>query len=280
MKTASSMLDISFREVSNHKIEMTFVEFLKVEFVKKVKINKSFSLRSYARFLDIHFATLSQLMSGKRAVTIKTIRKIAPRLNASDENMEAWINALYDLSDEKEPLRNFEGDIEYKVLEKENLAMLSEWYHDAIVELVNTKNFKKDIAWIARVFNISYIEANQAVDRLFKVGLLAVDKCGDWVVTDNFKTTIKSDLNTSKALRIYQSDLLQKSLESIEVIPVEQRTHSSLMVAIPREQLAEFREEIRLFRQKLNQMAMAQIEKQDADSVYCFCFSGFPVTDL
>jgi uncharacterized protein (TIGR02147 family) len=272
-----SNLDASF-EASSNKIGINFIEFLKDEFVKKVKINKSFSLRSYARFLDIHFATLSQLMSGKRAITEKTIRKIAPRLNASEENIEAWIESLQ----VQVPLKESDSNeiIDYRVLEKENLVLISEWYHDAIVELVNTKNFRKDVGWIARVFNISYIEADQAVGRLFKIGLLATDQEGNWIVTENFKTSITSDLNTSKALRIYQSDLLKKSLESIEIVPIEERTHTSLMVAISKEQLMEFREEIRVFRKKLNQMAMADVESQAADSVYCFCFSGFPVADL
>jgi uncharacterized protein (TIGR02147 family) len=277
---STSTLDASLKEASSkNKIETNFTEFLKDEFIKKVKVNKSFSLRSYARFLDIHFATLSQLMSGKRAITEKTIKKIAPRLNATDENMQEWINALRNQVDDVEVARIFD-EIDYKVLEKENLALLSEWYHDAIVELVNTKEFKKDVAWIARVFNISYIEADKAISRLFKLGLLGTDDEGNWIVTTNFKTTITSDLNTSKALRTYQSDLLQKSLESIEVIPIEERTHTSLMVAISKEQLANFREEIRVFRKKLNQMAAAGVESEGADSVYCFCISGFPVADL
>ncbi len=72
----------------NQDIQMSFTEFLKGEFVKKVKFNSSFSLRSYARFLDIHFATLSHLMSGKRIASEKTILKLAPRLNATEEEVQ------------------------------------------------------------------------------------------------------------------------------------------------------------------------------------------------
>lgn len=258
--------------------EISFPAFLKREFLKKIRINNSFSLRSYARFLDIHFATLSQIMSEKRTVTEKTIRKLAPRLNASELQIESWVKSINEKQMDSE-----ESDFNifpYKVIEDESLELLSEWYHDAIVELVMTKNFKPDIAYIAKAFNLSRIEAEMAVKRLFKLGLLKVSDKGCWEVANEFKTTITSDLKTSVALRKYQSDLLQKSMDSIEIIPVEKRTHSSLVVAMNKEQLKEVKDEIRALRAKIHKIAMENSQSKEADSVYGFCFSGFPVADL
>lgn len=249
-----------------------FSDYLREQFIAKVKINKNFSLRSYARFLDIHFATLSQFMSGKRAITKKTIRKLAPRLNATDEHMSQWLSSI-----EKKSAPNF---IQYKTIDQEQLALLSEWYYDAIVELVQTKHFRKDIAWIAKVFNISYIEADEAVACLFKLGLLGVNEQGDWIVINQLMTTITNNQNTSAALKNYQAELLKKSLNSIELVPFEDRTHSSLVVAISKDQLAEFNVEIDRLRSRLNQMATSQLKEKKADSVYCFCFSGFPVSQI
>lgn len=256
------------------KSESHFIFFLKNEYVKKVKVNQNFSLRSYARFLGIHFATLSLLMSGKRPVTAKTIQKLASRLNASEKDIDLWISEISDRSS-----KNFKevADIRYHILEEESLLLMSEWYHDVIVELVYTEHFKKDPSWIARVCGISYIEAEMALSRLFKLGQLVEGTDGNWAVAHDFKSSITSDLKTNSAMKKYQKDLLKKGLDAIEIVPIEDRTNTSLVVAISKDQLHEIREEIRALRSKINQMALSGHELRCPDSVYCFTFSGFPV---
>src|SRR5687768_3372352 len=49
------------------------------DFESRRRHNASYSLRAYARSLDVSITTLSQVLSGKRPLTLKTARKIVER---------------------------------------------------------------------------------------------------------------------------------------------------------------------------------------------------------
>jgi transcriptional regulator with XRE-family HTH domain len=47
------------------------------EFARRKRINRRYSLRAFARSVEIEHSTLSQLLRGKRAMTWRSIRSIA-----------------------------------------------------------------------------------------------------------------------------------------------------------------------------------------------------------
>jgi transcriptional regulator with XRE-family HTH domain len=53
---------------------------LDTEFSRRKRVNSRYSLRAFARSLEIEHSTLSQLQRGKRAMTWKSIRRIASRM--------------------------------------------------------------------------------------------------------------------------------------------------------------------------------------------------------
>jgi len=53
---------------------------LKNEFSRRRQLNPRYSLRAFARSVDLEHSTLSQLLRGKRAMTWKSIRAIAGRM--------------------------------------------------------------------------------------------------------------------------------------------------------------------------------------------------------
>ncbi|HAG92455.1 MAG TPA: hypothetical protein DCL41_11310, partial [Bdellovibrionales bacterium] len=59
------------------------VEMLNSEFNKRKGRNPNFSLRSFAKWLKISPAQLSQMMTGKRPITINSAQKIGDRLGLS-----------------------------------------------------------------------------------------------------------------------------------------------------------------------------------------------------
>jgi len=53
---------------------------LRNEFSRRRQLNPRYSLRAFARSVDLEHATLSQLIRGKRTMTWKAIRAIAARM--------------------------------------------------------------------------------------------------------------------------------------------------------------------------------------------------------
>lgn len=58
-------------------------EFLKSEFTKRKTKNPNFSVRAFARWLELSPAQVSQVMSGKRPLTLKALEKINKKLDIS-----------------------------------------------------------------------------------------------------------------------------------------------------------------------------------------------------
>jgi hypothetical protein len=50
---------------------------LKIEFARRRSVNPRYSLRAFARSIDVEHSTLSQLLRGKRPMTWKSIGRIA-----------------------------------------------------------------------------------------------------------------------------------------------------------------------------------------------------------
>ncbi len=251
-----------------------FRDFLAEIFLAKQKINSNYSIRSFARYLKIHHATLSPLLAGKRPFTKKTIQKLGQRLGLSQLEIDHFCkkennNILNDLQPTAQS--------DYHMMNEEHLQVLQEWYHDAIIELIKTKAFKPDLIWIAQKLSISVVEVRESVDRLFRLGYLKKDDKGNWLNSWSHCSSLPTESNTSKALREYQKTLLKKSQEALELVPVEERFNTSLMVAIDPKDLDNVRELIKKFRRELNQYLTRETANQQ--NVYAILFAGFPVTD-
>jgi transcriptional regulator with XRE-family HTH domain len=240
-----------------------FRKFLQAELVRRCEKNPRYSMRAFAMSLNIHFATLSSIMSGKRALTPKTIQKLCDALNLNPRESQRF------LSDVK-------GPRSYTELSLDVFSVISDWYHDAILELTHIKRFKPDRKWIARTLGITVAEVNIAVERLIHLDLLEISPNGKWVDTCRSNTN-NSDFNfTAVALRKYQKKILELSMTALLEVPRERRDHTSLMVSMDRRDLATVKEKIKTFRGELAQYL--ERNTADHDAVYQFAFSLFPIS--
>jgi len=165
---------------------------------------------------------------------------------------------------------------QYQKVELSEFQYISEWYHYAILELTKIKGFKPNLSWIAKKLNITNIEASSAIENLERLNLIKKLK-QKWFDNSEkgFATNISPRL-TSKGAKLMQQEILKKSIKAIDEIPLEDRDHTSLTVAIDKKDLEIAREKIRNLRRELDIM----FEKsKNKDSVYLFSFSMFPATN-
>jgi uncharacterized protein (TIGR02147 family) len=153
-------------------------------------------------------------------------------------------------------------------------AVISDWYHYAILELTRLQDFQPDSRWIARVLGLNPDEVNIALARLMRLGLLEmvsrerwVDKSGDTVISLEDLVQVGID-GLVKAVRDLMLNALGNSAEGGCI-------HHSTTLALKRSQLPIVRDRIARFQQELTDL-LNQV--QERDDVYHLEICLFPMT--
>lgn len=243
-----------------------FKTYLKNELLERIKKNPRYSLRAFAGQLNLDPSTLSKMLNGKRPIGQKVTVQMAAQLGLSKNQVSKFLTAK---STESEDVQT-----DYKFLALDQFAVISDWFHFAILELSMVNGFKPSRDWIAKALGMKAIEVDAAIDRLIRVGLLEITANGQWVdLSSGFTTNISSDM-TSSAHRKLQEQLLTKAILAQQG-PRDRRDHSAMTMAINSSRIPEAKEKIRQFRRSLTKFLT---EDADKDSVFSLNIALFPLT--
>lgn len=221
-------------------------------FTERCKRNPRYSLRAFARNLEVDPSTLSQVLSGKRALS-----KVA---------METWASKLSARAQDLQFLSS------YVPMQVDTFAAISDWYHYALLELTCVSGFEDDPKWIAKRLSITVEEAKAARDRLLRLGLL-LPEAGS-VVKSARHMTNAGLVNTSAAHRELQRQVVGKALHAIDDCAREEKDITSMTMAIDITQIDKARELIRKFRHDMCEL----LEEGDPSRVYNLAIQLYPVS--
>lgn len=241
------------------------------ELSKRLSRNPRYSLRAFSKACGVSHTVLSLVLNGKRKLSKKAGEKIADFVGLSPEMR----NALVPSNKKNANPRIKSRPSVFKNMSVDTFSFISEWYHLAILSLLEIENAKLEAKWISKQLGISELEASLAIDRLKRIGLVVQDSNGSWkqsglpIAFDNKHST--------SATRNYQRQLLQKGLDSIESHAFEDRDFSSMTLAMSASQLEYAKKKIKAFKRKLT----AELESQGSpDAVFEMVFQLFPVTPI
>ena len=122
------------------------------------------------------------------------------------------------------------------------------------------KGFKFNSQTIANKLSIPEIHANEAVERLLRVGQL-VKQNGQYKATNNFSTTT-ADIPI-KAIKEQHSMLLDKAKIAIENRNVDERFFSSMIMSFEKHRLIQAKECIRKFQKEFNKKFTSETNSDD-----------------
>ncbi len=249
--------------------------YIQDEFIQKCKLNPKFSLRAFAQKLQIDPSTLSQVLSGRRPITKKRFLYLSERFSLTPQEHERFLKRITDLKRKKNILLPDNEENNYRDLTIDTFAIISDWYHFAVLELMEIKGFRQEPRWIAQTLGIRVNEVKIAIERLKRVGILQESKNGKWTNNSSqFTSTIGNDF-TNRALKKLQKQILTKALEALEEVPLEDRDQSGMLMAIHKRQLPEIKKLIKDFRRNL----CSYINKtKSKDAVYQLGISFYPLT--
>ncbi len=253
-------------------------DVLRDEFAARCSRNRLYSLRAFARDLDLRPSHLSDVLRGKLGLSARSAMQVASAIGMSEAEGSYFVT-LVEASharsaSRRKTARQKLGSLgvakDYQVLEERVFEIISDWHHYALLELVQTDSFVPRLSWIAERLGITRVEVESVVRRLKGVGLLSV-RNGKWLVTNKFPAT-RSGI-PSKAIKKFHSQILTKATDALYSQAIEQRDFSSITFAINPDDIAEIKEALREFRRGIEKKFKARTNKREVYSLSIQLFS-------
>lgn len=254
-------------------------EILRYELQERLKANPRYSMRSFARSLNIHAAELSLVLRGERSLSYKSSQKVIKNLNLSPGQQKYFIELL---QFEKNGLNLLEADptpIEknQNKLSPERFQKISKWYHFAILNLMTSQDFIWSPAHIAKRLSISQVEAGFAMQDLCAAGLVKIETSSK-SRTKNMSAkvvVVKTEIPSS-VIKNYHKEILEKAQMALHEIPMEFREYQSIGLNCNLSDLPKIKKAIDQFTEEL----IEKCHRHRGEEVYQLQISLFPLTAL
>lgn len=256
-----------------------FRVFLNDEFQRRLMRNSKYSLRAYARDIDISFSRLSETLSSQVGMSVDSAHKIATRLKMSDLEREYFLNLILSKHARTAGARKKAAQVvaQYKtkrifsLLRENHVGILSKWYYPALIELLTIEKVPV-VPDIAGALKIPPEEVLAAALHLSEQGFIERGENGIWTKTTAF---LKIESPTPSALiRDYHKTVLRQASEAIEEQPIDQRKYLTTFFQMRKGSIAEARKELEEFNEAFIKKYTAE---QNAEVVYGFSLQMFKV---
>jgi uncharacterized protein (TIGR02147 family) len=258
----------------NSSLRETIINLIVSDFTAIQAKNRRYSLRAHSRKLGLSPGALSELISGKRSLTFKTLFNIQQVL-PQQSTLRHHIGLV--LKDVQQSSKNRPVNAEKFVSLKEaSFRSIAEWQHYAILTLAATSGFKSDPKWIAKRLAISELLAKSSISRLLELGLMTQEVFGNNVtLRPTYKNLTTTSEVASRALRIAHTQDLDHAKNSLEKVPVELRDITSMTFSLDPALLPE----AKLFLKEWRRRFSEQFEgKGTATEVYTLSLCLVPIT--
>ncbi len=231
------------------------VEILRNEYFRRCRENARYSIRSFAKQAGVSPGSMSELLSGKRPLSIKIADKIAAKIGLRLRPKDAATISK-----------------DYQKISDDEYQLISDWYYLGILNLMKLKDFKSDVQWMAQRIGLSKVQVQDAIDRLSRLGLIE-NKNGRYRRVKK-RLSIESDVPSS-AIRESHRQRMHLAIQSLVDHSIHERDITGSVLAIPATRLPEAKQMIKEFRERF--VDELEIDGK-ADTVLNLCIQLYPIT--
>ncbi len=253
------------------------------ELEARMSKNSHYSLRAFARDLQIDASHLSAILKGKRGLDPSRTAELAHalKLNLSEtEVLKLTLERDYSrnsgtrkAASERLKQISLEGEShpasEITSLSLDQYQQVCEWYSTAILEYLRQPKAKQSTAILARVFSITPHQVSESLTRMERLGLIMKKGARYQVVVGRVAST---NGVPSEALRNFHTQMLEKAKQAIHFQSLEQRHLRSTTLLIRQESLPEVKDYLTLVWQELTRRF---VDNEKGDAVYNVGFQIF-----
>lgn len=258
-------------------------EFLAAALAEKQRRHPGFSIRAWARQCGLRAPSLlSAILRGERTLRPNVGAQLARTLELTDEeakyfNLIVLIGSARTTAEKEAYLRLLKAlrpETTFLDLDVERFRLVADWYHFAVLEMIDLKDFRTDPEYLSRRLGgkVSAFLISGALERLERMGLITRER-KNWrkgTMQGNRKV---GDALPSQAIRQHHLQMIEKAKAAITDLPMETRDIRGTTIAIRREDYAKATEILRECHQRLQKLAA-----DDADEVYRLNTQLFPLT--
>ncbi len=252
-------------ETTKAQYELRKALFLRLEEMKAK--NPLISLRGFAKSLDLQPSALSEFLNEKRQFSPALQKKVLEKLTIAPDKKQNLLSVIENDQDTLVEMERIQVDTD-------SYHLVTDSIYYSILCLIETSDFKEDLAFIAKRLGKTKPEVREAIARLERVGYIKRDANNNMVVSDVHLMT--TDDVASMSLRLRHAENMEAAKDALFNLTVDKRYFRFETLAISEEQMPAFKKAAQEFFDKL-----VTISKQsEKTEVYEFCFNFFPRTIL
>jgi transcriptional regulator with XRE-family HTH domain len=254
------------KQKGNNSEQSVFQGLLRKAWAEAQARNPRLSMRSFAKKSGMSAAGMSQVLKGKRTVSGKMAKKVLEKLALTPTEMDAGLSSVLGTSS---------GSIlQYSTFDMNQYHLIADWYHAAILSLVEIPDFRAKPEWIAHRLGITKTQASDALKRLIELELIQQDQNKNWKLTE--KRFATSDHVNHLSLRKAHRQNLELAARSLDLHSIDDRDFTAITMAIDPARLPEAKQMIRKARDEI----CAFLEGGKKSEVYKMCIQLVPLTQL
>lgn len=254
-------------------------DILKQELTKRKKNNPRYSLRAFARDLDLYQSKLSEILSGKQGMSHSSGVAVAQRLRLNTEESEYFMLLIEhkharsktsrDLA--KVKLRKF-SHLESVQMRNDLFKLISSWEHMAIMEVIQLTNAKTSPSAIAEALDVPEKKIKECIARLLKYGLVVRE--GRKLKRATLQHYTWGENVPSDSIKEFHKQILQRSIQALYSTPFEKRDIRTSILSVSEEDLPLVEQKIQQTSMEINKLLYKSKKK---DKVYVFSCQFFPI---
>lgn len=233
--------------------KMSYRHILSEELDYRLSDNPSYSLRAFARDLDVRPSQLSDILKGKSGLSSKKSVLVAEAIGLNVKEQEifkAMVEVEHGRSEHikmtaKKFIEQNSYSENFESLTLDGFKIISDWYHFAILSTMELDDYDGSLDFIATNLMLDLSIVEQAAKRLLRLDYIDL-KNGKFVVADVMLATTH-DIESS-ALRKFHKQHLNKSIKAVDEINILLRDITTMTMAIDLDRIKEAKSMITKFR--------------------------------
>ena len=254
---------------------------LKESLSGRIAHNSSYSLRAFARDLDVSPQQLSNVMNGRKGISERMADQLSKKLGLAGREKDLFLESVRAQFSRSQSIRvTAKAKLEHLIsvggstahLELDLFKTISNWYHFALIELLKINGSRKP-AWYAKRLGIPENEVKITLGRLERLELVTHEGVSYKVNQD---TVIADQGIPNEAIRNFHRQVMEKGMQALAFQNGDERYGSSSVMPTKVKNVKRAKELIQEFRMKF---ADEISEKTDADEIYGLSVQFFRLTD-
>ena len=269
---------------------MRLISILIEELEVRKEKNSAYSIRAFARDLDISHGYFFQLLSGKKAFSFSVVQKILNGLKVDESEAKLIIKDFKVEEKIKESVRgllrsNLNKTYKDIAIGANEYIPISHWSHDAVFHMLEDGPLKDQAEKIAKRLNFTNDQVVKCLEKLEIAGLIslaegvAVKCCDSYHMNGGACEMAMKEL--VKSFDHSQKELFQLAMEQFNPQKNNNNQYSTQAFKIPSNQIENIKKSILQFSDSIE--ATLKLAENDANSlnqnhIYFLNTQFFPVT--